>query len=785
MILFTTVSPAALHAAQPAKNKDYEAQIRWTRYGIPHITAKDFGSLAFGEGYAFAKDHLGSLLDQVIKVRGERARYFGAGAGDRHLNSDITFRALGFVEQAKALFPKLSQENRETLEGYAAGINAYRRENQASCVVSVAHWGLGSDWLFDVTPLDILAYNQSVIATTPNLGDLIATATPPKSDGSEPVAEGLPIPECPQASNGWALGSARSAQGGGMLMANPHFPWTGAFRFWEKHLTIPGKLNVYGVSLLGIPGVLIGFNDAVAWTHTVSAGKRFVFYTLDLVPGHPTRYYYDGKERELTVKHLTFEVRQPDGSLKKVERELYSSHYGPMVNVAGFEWSAKRGVCVRDANANNTQFYDQRLAMNQAKSMVEFQQAHARYNAVPWVNTIAASADGRAWFADTSATPYLSPAATAAFTQRLSSDFLAKVAWQRGVALFDGSKSANEWQNDPTTRPGVLPYSKMPQQERRDYVFNANDSYWLTNPSQPLTGFSPLQGDEATARSLRTRMNALVLEGTQKFSLDTLAAAAINNRSLSAELLRGELAARAKSAGSVVIDGKEIDLRAASQVLAAWDGKYNTDSVGAVLWREFISLYSAADTQKAGALFQNNFDPKQPVTTPSVLAAPKDGTDTALVNLGRAVLVLKSAGIALETPLGKLQYSDKRPGRIPIHGGDGALEGLTNVVGFGSNRTSLEPFASPASVIGSRSLTKDGYLINQGSSFMMALEFTKQGPKAVAVLTYSQSGDPRSPHFSDQTALFGAKQWRPILFTEKEIKADTALIVLKVHGKRP
>ena len=67
MILFTMVYPAALHIAQPAKDKDYEAQIRWTRYGIPHITARDFGitandfgSLAFGEGYAFAKDHLGS-----------------------------------------------------------------------------------------------------------------------------------------------------------------------------------------------------------------------------------------------------------------------------------------------------------------------------------------------------------------------------------------------------------------------------------------------------------------------------------------------------------------------------------------------------------------------------------------------------------------------------------------------------------------------------------------------------------------------------------------------------
>ena len=63
--------------------------------------------------------------------------------------------------------------------------------------------------------------------------------------------------------------------------------------------------------------------------------------------------------------------------------------------------------------------------------------------------------------------------------------------------------------------------------------------------------------------------------------------------------------------------------------------------------------------------------------------------------------------------------------------------------------------------------------VNSGSSFLMALEYTDEGPNARAFLTYSQSGDPESPHFYDQTELFSAKAWRPILFEEEAVAADT------------
>jgi len=95
----------------------------------------------------------------------------------------------------------------------------------------------------------------------------------------------------------------------------------------------------------------------------------------------------------------------------------------------------------------------------------------------------------------------------------------------------------------------------------------------------------------------------------------------------------------------------------------------------------------------------------------------------------------ESGGFALDVPLGELQHSNKNGGRIPIHGGNGA-EGVTNIVSYAGNRSTLEPTPPVAPLIeGSATLRSDGYPINRGTSFIMTLEFTDNGPRAAAMLT--------------------------------------------------
>jgi len=442
----------------------------------------------------------------------------------------------------------------------------------------------------------------------------------------------------------------------------------------------------------------------------------------------------------------------------------------------GIGWSAKRTVSIRDANANNVSVQAQWMAMNRARSLEEFKEAHARFNAMPWVNTIAASADGRAWYTDSAATPALSTEALSVWKERRERDLLTRTAWERGIVLLDGSNPLFEWVNDPATT---------------DYVFNANDSFWLANPRQLLTGFSPLQGEEETSRSLRTRMNVRLLEDKEatgkdgRFSLEEMSAALLSNRSLSAEMLRGELVSRCEQNPSVALDGTTVDLRAACRILQAWDGRYEVGSVGPVLWREFIGQYDPADLQRKGRLFDAAFVSTDPVGTPHTLASEAAGNaqPTHLQRLGRAVRLLEEAGIALDTPLGRVQFADRNGRRIPMHGGDGAYDGIANFVNFAPNTTTLEPNPAPQRVRGSRFLTREGYPINRGTSFLMALEYTEKGPRAQAFLTYSQSGDPASPQFYDQTQLFSDKQWRPIRFTEQEIQADRNLKTVRVVSR--
>jgi acyl-homoserine-lactone acylase len=74
-----------------------------------------------------------------------------------------------------------------------------------------------------------------------------------------------------------------------------------------------------------------------------------------------------------------------------------------------------------------------------------------------------------------------------------------------------------------------------------------------------------------------------------------------------------------------------------------------------------------------------------------------------------------------------------------------------------------------------------GYLINYGSSYMQLVEFTAPNTlRAKGLISYSQSTDPKSPFFMDQTQLFSRSQWRDCLFTEKQILEDPNLIIEKV-----
>lgn len=772
---------------------EVEAEIRITEHGVPHIRSSSWAGLGFGQGWAIAGDHLPTIADQIVKVRSERALFHGAGAGEHHLASDLGYRVLGVVEHARALRDAQPPWIRELVGGYVRGYN--QRLSEVRTVGTLPAWCEGAEWIRPIDELDLYAYlgDIALMGSGRNLAHLIGWAQAPGPDGPHPAASMESLGGSALASNGWAVGGDVTASGGGIVLANPHFPWGGEARFWECHLTLPGQLDVYGVALLGAPGVQMGFNSHVAWAHTFSKGHRFTLYQLRLAQGAPTSYHHGDEVRDMTPTDHRVEVLGEDGTIDTVTRTMWRTHHGPMLNMPLLGWGEEAAFSYRDANADNTSVLEQFLGMSMADSVDELRRVYHEVKGLPWVNTLAVDRNGDAWYTDASATPSLSEAATERFLRRLDEDLVAALAFENRIAMLDGSEPDDEWVEHPGARsPGLEPPERLPELHVRDVVVNANDSHWLSHPERTLEGYPVLCGLERTPRSLRTRQNlrlAAALATRGEVTRQDLLDAVFDNASLSAELLRDAVVQRCRAAGTVDLGDRRVDLGPAAEVLATWDGAANLDSVGVVLWREVMCRFDDAAWKSAGPLFAVPFDPDDPVATPHTLAPPpEEAADPILVAVGAALQALERAGVAVDAPLGQVQWASRGGHRVPVHGG-GEAEGMLNVLApvgaLASSTIEPPPEANPLLPGHARTgLADGGYQVTYGTSFLMVAEMTEHGPDAVGLLAYGQSGDPASVHHRDGTAAYAEGRVRTLRFRDDQIEADPTLrrVVVRPTG---
>ncbi|WP_137938627.1 acylase [Chitinivorax sp. B] len=769
-----------LNGCEQQNDDALKADIRYTSWGIPHIKAADHASLGFGMGYAYARDNLCMLADQVVTVNGQRSRYFGATGKTNvafaevdNLSSDVFFKTYFDDATLKSGYESAPAEARELMRGYVAGYNRYLRESDtrhATC--------RGKPWLRPITDADLyrLMSEKAIQASGGAFLKAIVTAQPPVAAARamraypqtvEPLLsdpEGLRqlgnMTEKPFGSNAYALGKQVTGSGLGMLLGNPHFPWATTNRFYQLHLTIPGKLDVMGATIGGVPGVLIGFNRDVAWSHTVSTTQRFTLYELKMDPQDPLSYIYDGTRRKLQAKTVTVEVIEPSGVLSTQTRTVYFSHFGPIViNPPNLNWTADKAYTLRDANLGNTRIVEQWFRLDTARNVQDVKRALYDVTGLPWVNTIAADRAGDTLYADIGAAPNVS----AALYQQCGQFPLSKAVYAAsGMLLLDGSTAACEWVQDPLARqPGLFGGAAMPSLLREDYVANGNDSYWLSNPKQPLTGFSPVFGPVGTVRTLRTRLGIMQIEqrlaGTDGLpgkgfdSLASLQSVMFGNRLLAAELTLDTLLAACQQQSVVTLStGEVVDLSAACGVLSRWDRKVNLDSVGVVVFREFWR-----DARKLKNIWAVPFNPNDPVHTPNTLNTADPVTRLAILqHLGLTVKKLTALGINLSVPLQQLQFVRRNGVTIGLHGGDD-FEGAFNKI-------TMTP------------LTTAGYTeAVSGSSYIQTVSWDRQGPIAEAMLTYSQSTDPDSSHFMDQAMpLYQKKVFAKLPFSDAEIQAD-------------
>lgn len=731
---------------------EVSAEIRRTTFGVPHIRAADERGLGYGIGYAYAQDNLCLLANEVVTVNGERSRYFGPEQmtlEERdNLSSDLFFTWLNTPQAVAAFWQAQTAEVRDLIEGYVAGYNRQLGERKGlpeQC---------DNPSVRPITTADVVKLTRRLLVEggAGQFGEALVAAAPPLT--ASHAATHNPGPErfamasermqrfaLDRGSNAVAIGSERSQTGHAILLANPHFPWVGGMRFYQMQLTIPGKLDVMGAALPGLPMINIGFNANVAWTHTVDTSRHFTLHRLELDPKDPTRYLLDGQSRALDKQTLTVNVKQADGSLVPVSRTFYSSVFGPVVQWPGkLDWDNHVAFSLRDANLNNDRVLQQWYAMNQARNLDALQASVNTLQGIPWVNTLAIDDQGQALYMNVSVVPYVDKAKLAA-----CSDPRAGLE----MILLDGSRSACDWTIDPSAaQPGIYPASQLPQLRRNDYVQHSNDSAWMANPNVPLSGFSPIISQDGQPLGPRARFALQRLSQPGRVGVADLQGMVMDDRVYLAGQVMPDLL--------TVCEARQGPVCAS---LKAWDQQANLNSgLGLVHFQNIMAqLLDVPDVWRVP------FNPADPQHTPRGL----DLEQPAVVEAVQHALLASAAtvaeqGLTPEMTWGDIQGGNSAGQRIAIHGGPATL-GVYNAM------QSVPVEGGKREVV-------------SGTSYLQTVTFDEHGPQAQGLLAFSIASDPASKHSQDQTEAFSNKQWPRLPFTEAQIKADPQYELTTLRG---
>jgi len=762
---------ACAGSASPATAAKRRVTVTRDSAGIPHVVAKDFRSLGYGEGFAYAQDNLCIFADQVMTLRGQRSQHFGpnspayqyvGGFNDPNIKSDFFWQRVrdsGVVDRIAKLKPPEgpTADARALYRGWAEGYNAFLRSGKLRDPAC-----RNKPWVKPISERD-LSLRLFQIATIASSGRFISGMVDAQSPGT--AAPGADTPAKPSVdrlnerlggaaeptlgSNAVGLGSQGTQGRTGMVLANPHRAWRGTERFWMAHLTVPGSYDVMGGTIGGFPPIGIGFNKDIAWSHTLSTARRFVVFQLKLVPGDPTSYLVDGKPQKMETQTVAVGNRK---------HTFYKTRSGLVFNLpeAGFAWTNEVAYALADVEDENLRGVNQYLEMGRARSVEGLLKSLDRVLGIPTFNTIAADRSGRTLYADVGAIPNAPKAKIAACTPEGTARLVYAAA---RIVTLDGSRSDCALGRDTgAVAPGIFGPSSLPSLVRRDYVENSNDSYWLANPSKPLTGFSPIIGLENSAQGFRTRHgNALVRALLGKFTIRRLQRMLEGDGNYAAELTSKPLAAACSASPQVTLDdGSTVDIGEACPVLAAYGQTGDLDDKGAWLFDQ----WQRRAPPTGGGLFSDPFDPARPLTTPSVV---NTSNPDVLQALGAAVKSMRAENVPLNATPRQAQFATRGKRRIPIHGCNFCFQAIT---------AANDPAAQNATY---------GEVIS-GSSLVMTTELTKSGPRSQGILTYSQATDPTSPWFANMTELFSSKRWVPMRFTRRELAADRGARRTNVPG---
>lgn len=333
------------------------------RFGVPHIYAQDATDLFFAQGFVHAQDRLFQMEYGRRLAQGRLAEVLGAAA----LEADRWSRVLGFWRSAQRDWEELAEEEQAALQAYAAGINALleRERNRLPAeftllgykpepwtpldslgLLKVMAWGLSQNWEGELLRLELL--ERLGLERALELEPLYPAESPTIVPGLRPVDRAALVELAGRlrqsyaavkqwlgngalgGSNNWVLSPERTASRRPLLANDPHLTVSIPSFWYENHLeAADGSLRVSGASLPGLPGVLIGHNEWVAWGVTAGRADTQDLYVEQRHLQQPTWFRHNGEWEGARVYREEIRVR---GRAEPFVEEVVVTRHGPLIN---------------------------------------------------------------------------------------------------------------------------------------------------------------------------------------------------------------------------------------------------------------------------------------------------------------------------------------------------------------------------------------------------------------------------------------------------------------------
>ncbi len=548
--------------------------------GIPYIKVNNDNDAAFALGFLHARERLFSMDLYRRAGEGRLSEIFGK----RTLKFDELFRTIGIARTIKTNLGKYDKTVLSLLKSYSEGVNFYIENNTSKLpvefdllgyipekwtevhsllIIRMMAWELNLNWWSDFVYAELVekfGYEKaSEILPDVTIKDL---ANIPKTPNNISLISGnfiqsnrafkdfLGFEGTQSGSNNWVVNGIKSHSGKPIIANDPHLPYSVPSK-WYLVIVKNNNETLAGFTLPGVPGVVIGKNDNIAWALTNLMNDETDFY-IEQIDSSKNFYLLDNKWQSLRVTKDTIKIKNENPSIIKI----FNNHRGPIISdvhqMTFFYNENQKIFPAISMHWLGLEFSDEMLAflkINKSKNFQEFKDAVSNFS-LPGQNFLYADRNGNIGYVAQAKIPIRSS--------------------QSSVIISDGTKSSNDWLGFVSSNDIMVNYNPP-----NGFIATANSNhfenlkYYITHFWEPSSRFD--------------RINEL-LKQKVKHSVDDFSEYQFDLVSKYAE----EIVPYIISAFNEV-EIKDKNLKQALELLENWDYKMDPYSQTASVYQVFIN----------------------------------------------------------------------------------------------------------------------------------------------------------------------------------------------------